>query len=136
MRAFALASALLASLLVPSQSLSATDGVFLPPAPQGSGGEDSIETAEGTRCRQSINSSGPYADLGVAGRAASPQSDTPGATTPFYGYPGDRDREGLLYARITIPLGRKPQRIDCSRLYELEIARLKQQVELLTMAAQ
>ena len=77
MRVFALASALLASLLVPSQSLGATDGVFLPPAPQGSGGEDSIETAEGTRCRQSINSSGPYADLGVAGRAASPQPDDP-----------------------------------------------------------
>lgn len=55
---------------------------------------------------------------------------------PFYGLQQDRDREGLVYARVTIPLGNGPQRIDCSRLYELEIARLRQQVELLTLAAQ
>lgn len=112
-----------------------TIGVYLPPAPQGSGGEDSIETAEGTRCRQSINSSGSYLDMGVTGRAAS-EMPRDGTNTAIFAYPQDRDREGLLYARVTIPLGRKPQRLDCSRLYELEIARLKQQVELLTMAAQ
>lgn len=109
--------------------------MFLPPAPQGSGGEDSVETAEGTRCRQSINSSGPYADFGVAGRAASPLSQG-SASSPYLPYAQDRDREGLLYARVTIPLGKRPQRIDCTRLYELEIARLKQQVELLSIAAQ
>lgn len=127
-------AALLAAASVPLPALANT-GVFLPPAPQGSGGEDSIETAEGTRCRQSINSSGAYADFGVSGRAASelPKSAVNG---PLYGFQQDRDREGLVYARVTIPLGRKPQRIDCSRLYELEIARLRQQVELLTLAAQ
>lgn len=135
MRASARSLVLLASLLVPSQQLSANNGVFLPPAPQGSGGEDSIETAEGTRCRQAINSSGPYADFGVAGRAASAMPETTGGG-PFYGFPQDRDREGLVYARVTLPLGKRPQRLDCSRLYELEIARLRQQVELLTMAAQ
>lgn len=113
----------------------ATQGVFLPPAPQGSGGEDSIETAEGTRCRQSINSSGTYLDMGVTGRASSPLPRDR-AEVPFYAFQQDRDKEGLLYARVTIPLGKRPQRIDCSRLYELEIARLRQQVELLSMAAQ
>lgn len=54
----------------------------------------------------------------------------------FLPYQQDRDREGLLYARVTIPLGKRPQRLDCSRLYELEIARLRQQVEMLTMAAE
>jgi hypothetical protein len=34
-------------------------------------------------------------------------------------------REALAYARVTIPLGRKPKRIDCSQIYELEIARLR-----------
>lgn len=109
--------------------------MFLPPAPQGSGGEDSIETAEGSRCRQSINSSGPYADFGVAGRASTPLPQAP-AGTAFYAYPQDRDSQGLIYARLTVPLGKRPARIDCTRLYELEIARLKQQVELLSMAAQ
>lgn len=127
--------ALAASLAALSSPLLATSGVYLPPAPQGSGGEDSIETAEGTRCRQSINSSGAYLDMGATGRAAAPLSgDTSGA--PLLAYGQDRDREGTLYARVTIPLGKRPQRIDCTRLYELEIARLRQQVELLTMAAQ
>ena len=136
MRAFVRSLALVASLLAThSPTFATTSGVYLPPAPQGSGGEDSVETAEGTRCRQSINSSGSYLDMGVTGRAASalPQGAEVG---PFLGYQQDRDREGLLYARVTIPLGKRPQRIDCTRLYELEIARLKQQVELLSMAAQ
>ena len=95
-----------------------------------------METAEGTRCRQSINSSGSYLDMGVTGRAASELPRDPANGAAFFAYPQDRDREGLVYARVTIPLGKRPQRIDCSRLYELEIARLKQQVELLSMAAQ
>lgn len=99
------------------------------------GGEDSIETAEGTRCRQAINSSGAYLDVGATGRKAAPLQQGP-AGTAFYAYPQDRDSEGLLYARVTIPLGKRPKRIDCTRLYELEIARLRQQVELLSMAAQ
>lgn len=123
-----------ASGLAPGSAL-ATDGIFLPPAPQGSGGEDSIETAEGTRCRQSINSSGSYLDLGVTGRSGSELPTPPSAST-FFTYPQDRDREAMAYARVTIPLGKRPQRIDCSRLYELEIARLREQVALLSMAAE
>lgn len=137
MRASVRNLALAAFLAALSAPLAAnTTGVYLPPAPQGSGGEDSVETAEGTRCRQSINSSGSYLDMGVTGRAASelPRDTANGAA--FFAYPQDRDREGLVYARVTIPLGKRPQRIDCSRLYELEITRLRQQVELLSMAAQ
>lgn len=126
---------LVASLLAVSAPALATTGIYLPPAPQGSGGEDSIETAEGTRCRQSINSNGPYLDVGLTARGGSDLPQPPAGST-FFTYPQDRDREALAYARVTIPLGKKPQRIDCTRLYELEIARLRQQVELLSMAAQ
>lgn len=136
MRAFVRSLALVASFAAASvPAFANTSGVYLPPAPQGSGGEDSVETAEGTRCRQSINSSGAYLDVGVTGRAAWELPNSP-AEGAFLAYPQDRDREGLAYARVTIPLGKRPQRIDCSRLYELEIARLRQQVELLSMAAQ
>ena len=135
MRAYVPIWLLAASLIATSAPALATDGVFLPPAPQGSGGEDSIETAEGTRCRQSINSSGPYLDLGVTGRSGSELPQPPAGST-FFTYPQDRDREALAYARITIPLGKRPERIDCTRLYELEIARLQQQVELLRLAAE
>jgi hypothetical protein len=37
---------------------------------------------------------------------------------------------------VTIPLGRKPARIDCNRLYEMEIERMKREIDLLKMAAQ
>jgi len=48
----------------------------------------------------------------------------------------DRDKEALAYARVTIPLGKQPQRIDCSRIYELELERLRQEIALLKMNAE
>ena len=48
----------------------------------------------------------------------------------------ERDREALAYARVTMPLGKRPKRIDCSRVYELEIERLREEVALLRMNAQ
>ena len=134
MRAF-VRSSLLAALLASSGAALAGDGVFLPAAPQGPGGEDSIETADGTRCRQSINSNGSYLDVGVAGQAASPLPITQNNNNLLV-YQQDRDREALVYARVTIQLGKKPTRLDCSRLYELEIVRLRREVELLRMAAE
>ncbi len=105
-----------------------TTGVFLPPAPSGPGGEDSIETGSGARCRQSINSNGAYLDMGLTGTAASPV-DSAGA----FAYSDGRDREGVGYVRITIPLGKRPQRLDCSRLYEIELQRLQREIELLRL---
>lgn len=127
-----LLAASLASLAVP---VSANRGIFLPPAPGGPGGEDSIETADGTRCRQSINSNGAYLDVGAAGNAAKPLAgDRAGNGVVLFSQ--DRDQEALAYVRVTIPLGPKPVRLDCSRLYELEIVRLQRELELLRMAAE
>lgn len=112
----------------------ANNSIYLPPTPQGPGGEDSIETADGVRCRQSMNSNGSYFDAGAAGRAASAptQQVQPGLIL----LPADRGNEALVYVRVTVPIGKRPGRIDCSRLYELEIARLKRENELLRMAAE
>ena len=74
------------------------------------------------RCSQSINSSGGYLDFGVAGGDLSTYT-TPGTT------PGGQSAIG--YARIIVPLGSSPKRLDCARLYDLEIARLKAQIEML-----
>ena len=108
-------------------------GFYLPPAPTGSGGEDSIETSTGTRCRQSINGNGAYLDVGLA---ASRSSGT--VTDPYRIAPSDQgsSSEALGYARMVMPIGPKPQRIDCSRLYEMELARMKREIELLKMAAE
>lgn len=108
-------------------------GFYLPPAPSGSGGEDSIETSSGTRCRQSINNNGAYLDVGMA---ASRSDDT--APDPYRVGQVNRDSgtEALGYARMVVPIGKKPQRIDCSRLYEMELSRMKREIELLKMAAE
>jgi hypothetical protein len=129
MRAFVQRSLLIASASCWAvQALAGTSGVYLPPAPTGSGGEDSIETSSGTRCRQSINSSGPYLDVGVT---------TTGGTSNGSGrlasFSEDRPLEGTAYARVTIPLGKRPQRIDCSKVYELELVKLQREVELLKL---
>lgn len=133
MRAFALSLLLAASaeLLLGSAAM-AQVGIYLPPAPVGPGGEDTIETSSGTRCRQSINSNSGYVDIGVAGSAGSGLPERQGVFINI----ADRDRQAMAYARVTVPLGKKPRRIDCSQVYELEIEKLKQEIELLKMNAE
>ena len=142
MRVFVRRLLLVVSLeLFLSSTAVAQQGINLPPAPQGPGGEDTIESASGTRCRQSINSNKGYVDIGVAG---SVRSEIPNGQTvrgsPFpsgvFVTINDRDREALAYARVTVPLGKQPNRIDCSRIYELEIERLREEIALLRMNAQ
>jgi hypothetical protein len=130
MRAFVRKSLLIASAsAIALPALAGTSGVYLPPAPTGSGGEDSIETSSGTRCRQSINSSGAYLDVGVSGQVGSNDRSPAQA----FAYHDDRAQQGMAYARVTVPLGHKPTRIDCSKVYELELARLQREVELLKL---
>lgn len=74
------------------------------------------------RCSQSINSSGGYLDFGVAGGDLSSYAT---ATST----PGEQSAIG--YARVIIPIGASPKRLDCARLYDLEIARLKAQIEMM-----
>ena len=123
--------AVLAEGLLAMPVAASTSGAYLPPPPSGPGGEDSIETSSGTRCRQSINSNGAYLDLGMVGSAASP--------LPRDGFPiviDERDRQATAYARVTIPLGKRPERIDCNAVYRLEIERLRREIELLKINAQ
>ena len=126
-------SALAAFALSVAVPASGDGGFYLPTAPTGPGGEDSVETATGTRCRQAINGNGAYLDVGIAGSRSS------GSEFNRYGVTGHSNADGsqaLGYARMIVPLGKKPQRIDCSRLYEMELARLKREIELLKMAAE
>ena len=105
----------------------AADGLLLPPPPIGPGGEDSITTSEGVRCSQSINSSGGYLDLGVAGGDLSNYYDS----GDDYSSDNAAPQSAVAYARVIIPLGEAPTRLNCARLYELEIQKLKAEIEML-----
>lgn len=96
----------------------------MPSPPVGPGGEDAITTSEGVRCSQSINSSGGYLDFGVAGGDLSNYATA------------NTDQSAIGYARIIVPLGASPKRLDCARLYDLEIARLRAEIEMLKIGLQ
>jgi len=115
-----------AALTLAAGAAEAADGLLLPSPPVGPGGEDAITTSEGVRCSQSINSSGGYLDFGVAGGDLSNYA-TPGS---------DTGQSAIGYARIIVPIGASPRRLDCARLYDLEIARLRAEVELLKIGLQ
>ena len=123
----ALSSLACAALILAGFSAQAADGILLPSPPVGPGGEDLITTSEGVRCSQSINSSGGYLDFGVAGGDLSTYT-TPGVTAG--------PQSAIGYARIIIPLGAAPKRLDCSRLYDLEIQRLKAEIQMLKVGLQ
>lgn len=93
-------------------------GVNLPQAalPNGS---DEIRTSDGSSCRSSVGGDGAYMDVGVIG---SPEST-------------DANASAAAYGRLVIPLGYKAKRLDCTKLYNLEIQRLKMELELARMGS-
>ena len=87
------------------------------PGVQLSTGSDEVRAADGTTCRSAVGGSGAYMDIGVIGN---PETDASDASFSAYG-------------RIVVPLGEKPRRVDCTRLYDLEIARLEMELKLAQM---
>lgn len=77
-------------------------------------GFDEVRAADGTICRSSMAGSGPYLDSGLLGGGLNDSANTISA-----------------YGRIVVPLGKQPPRLDCDRLYRLELERLQLEVQLL-----
>ncbi|MCJ7421997.1 hypothetical protein [Sphingomicrobium astaxanthinifaciens] len=118
--------------LVAAEPLAAQH-VYLPAPPRGPGGEDVIETQNGTRCRQSMNANGAYLDVGAVGSTGNYRDPYVG---PWNHRVDGREDQVTGYVRMTLPLGRQPRRLDCSRLYEMELQRLRREIELLQMATE
>ncbi|MEZ5813040.1 MAG: hypothetical protein R3D45_16660 [Rhizobiaceae bacterium] len=79
-------------------------------------GHDEVRAADGTTCRSAVSGAGAYLDTGVIGN------------------PNPSNGNGVsAYGRIVIPLGRKPARLDCGRLYDLEVQRLQMELRLMQM---
>ena len=93
------------------RSRSHTTGFSLPGVHAPSG-NDEVRAADGTTCKSSLGHRGAYVDVG-------------GVASESDGGFGD----AAVYGRVIIPLGRKPSRIDCTRLYELEMERLRMEVD-------
>jgi hypothetical protein len=75
-------------------------------------GTDEVRAADGTSCRSAVGGTGAYLDMGVIGK--------PNTSVDSNNY----------YGRFVVPLSKGPKRLDCTKLYELEIERLKLELEL------
>lgn len=78
-------------------------------------GQDEVRAADGTTCRSAVSGSGAYVDLGLIQGAGRNTGDT------------------AAYGRVVIPLERKRPRMDCTKLYQLEVQRLQMELKLMKM---
>lgn len=99
-----------------STSTTALAGVNLP-TPASTYGQDEVQAAGGVACRSAVGGNGAYIDTGVVG------------SNDLY-----NRNSATAYARVVMPLGRAPKRLDCGRLYDLEIQRLRMELELARMS--
>lgn len=90
-----------------------SSGLYLPQVVQPTG-QDEVRAADGTTCRSSMAGNDAYLDIGGLGGQ--------GADGQF--------NNGTVYGRVIVPLGETPRRVDCSALYNLEISRLKHELEM------
>lgn len=90
-----------------------SSGLYLPQVPQPTG-QDEVRAADGTTCRSSMASNDAYLDVGGLGGQS----------------PDGQFNSGTLYGRLIVPLGGTPRRIDCTALYNLEITRLRNELEM------
>ena len=92
----------------------------------GTGAE--VTTAGGASCRAGTQRT--TVDFGVMSKS---YNDSPMQQqhNPYYGGMQQAQESGMVYARVTIPLGAKKGRVDCNRMYNLEIDRMKNENEIL-----
>lgn len=119
----------------PASAQTNLGSVNLPQAPQFPQGQDRIRATDGTECSRSTAPRRKYMDVGVVAAGSGgtgvenqyPYTYFPGMTTP----PNNQYNRtgGSVYARVVINLDANTYDIDCGRLYELEIERLKTELE-------
>ena len=95
-------------------------GVSLP------SGSDEVRAADGTSCRSAVGNGGAYLDIGVIGNPSALTSSSSSSTSID-------SSTTSAYGRIVIPLGRSRKRVDCTRLYDLEVRRLEMELRLMEM---
>ena len=79
-------------------------------------GHDEVRAADGTTCRSAVSGSGAYLDVGIIGN---PDSGAAAGVSH--------------YGRLVVPIGKKAKRLDCSRLYDLEVQRLELELRLMQL---
>lgn len=104
----------------------------VPASPSNVIGGDEIRARDGTMCRQGTHN-GPTLDFGVTTGNSNTENPV-GSSDSMPNQPSLVTLSGQdlgAYARVVIPLGEQPERVDCTKLYTLEIQRLEMELERL-----
>lgn len=112
--------------------------IQLPSAPQFPQGQDRVRSADGVECSVSTAPRERFMDIGVVGGTSSGagvENQYPYILPGSVIAPGNQYNRvsGGVYARIVINLDPERPKIDCNRLYELEIVRLRSEIEQLKL---
>ncbi len=116
---------------------------MMPSSPINSRGGDEVRARDGTSCHQG-NYVGPTLDVGVTGTHNTSSANSGQPIINNYNYNDNSGGSGManassnsmggdigVYARVVIPLGDDPNRVDCTKLYNLEIERLELELKRL-----
>ena len=108
---------------------------LMPSTPQNLIGGDSVRGRDGTTCTQGTHV-GPTLDFGVATSRNNFNTDSQQQDfqNQQFSLNNNSGNDIGFYARIIVPLGNDPERIDCTQLYSLEIERLKMELESMKKA--
>lgn len=103
--------------MMPSTSMSVTGG-------------DEVRARDGMSCRQG-SYVGPTFDVGVS---LTPFNSTSSALqsalqVQSFNSLTTQGQGAGVYARVVVPFGRQPERLDCGRLFNLEIERLQMELQ-------
>jgi hypothetical protein len=98
----------------------------VPGGSQAGSSYDSIDSADGVRCRTAVDAGGTF-EMGVVALSEVNPNGTSSVGSDSY------SRGSGAFARVTVPLSRPKKRIDCVDLYELEIERLKTQLQMMKL---
>ena len=128
---------LLSLVFAPSVVLADLGQLSLPAPPSWPSGQDRVRSSDGVQCETSATPRDWYMDLGiVAGRGNGLGSNSNptiiDVNSQFINNNFERNTYAI-YARVVINLDKPKPHIDCGRLYQLEIDRLKAEIEYLQM---
>jgi len=109
----------------------------LPAPPSWPAGQDKVRSADGVQCETSTTPRDWYMDIGIVGGRGNGLGSNTNPTiidvnSTFMNNNFERNTMAI-YARVVINLDKPKPHIDCGRLYQLEIERLKTEIEYLQM---
>ena len=128
---------LIALALLPCAALADLGQLSLPAPPSWPSGQDRVRSSDGVQCETSTTPRDWYMDVGVvAGRGNGLGSNSNptiiDVNSQFINNNFERNTYAI-YARVVINLDKAKPHIDCGQLYQLEIDRLKAEIQYLQM---